>query len=398
MKNKMHASHLKPYLLVLDVGTTGIKALVFDQDATLIGKAYKRLNKFFPHAGWVEQNPREILSVSKKVLQQVVKETKIDVKDIRSFGMTNQRETVIVWDKQTGSPVYPAIVWEDRRTRSVCAKLKQSHEAIVRTKTGLGIEPYFSASKIHWVLENVPRAKKLFDVGRLLCGTVDTWLLWNLCEHHPHVTDETNASRTLLFDIRTRKWDKELLALFQVPGTILPNVLPSRAHFGVLNPKILGISIPVEAVCGDQQSSLFAALSSVKSTRVTKVTYGTGVFLMQTFTTFKTHPDFYTTIAATSGKPLYALEAKIEGSAAAIDRVLTKPSALRRMLTMLAKKVDVRLKQFPIQPPVIVIDGGITRDGLLKEIQGSVSSVRVIQQDPYEGTGLGIAKLLLTDL
>ena len=214
----------KKFRLVLDVGTTGIKAFVFDEKFRQVTKVYQKLKKRFPRRGWVEQDPHELVEVSRQVLRQAIKESKAARADFLGLGITNQRETTILWDKKTGLPIYSAIVWEDTRTKNFCRWLQFFHGRTVLNKTGLPIDPYFSASKINWLLHHLPAAKILLDKKRLLFGTVDSWLLWNFCQGHPHLTDETNASRTLLFNLRTRRWDKELLKIFEVPAQILPPV------------------------------------------------------------------------------------------------------------------------------------------------------------------------------
>jgi glycerol kinase len=383
------------FALVLDVGTTGVKALVFDGNFRVVAKSYRFIDKRRPKRGRVEQDPLQILHESIRVMRAAMAEAGIRASACVGVGITNQRETVIAWDAKTGRPAYPAIVWEDVRTARACAALRPS-EATVRAKTGLAVDPYFSASKIRWLLDNVPAAKRLAADGRLRVGTVDSWLVWNLCAEHPHVTDETNASRTLLFDIRKKRWDAELLALFGVPPAILPRALPSCARFGTFSKNILGTPLPIQAVCGDQQSSLHAAFSSCRG-RVTKVTYGTGTFVSQSLgRTFRLVPGFFTTLVpGRNCASEYALESKISGTGEGVTRLLKKPAALRRYLHRLAKKVDVALKKLPYRPEAIVADGGIMRDGIVTAGQEKVSGVRVIAQPTFDGTALGTAHLLL---
>lgn len=383
--------------LVLDVGTTGVKAFVFDQHLAIKGKAYRRLKKQVPHRGWVEQSPDALLKACIAVLQEVVTQTNTRVSDCVGLGITNQRETTILWDNKTGKPVYPAIVWEDQRTKKWCRARRPSIGQMIRRKTGLELDSYFSASKIRWILDHVPSAKHLLAKDRLAFGTVDTWLLWNLCQNHPHLTDETNAARTLLFSLKTRQWDNDLLNAFTVPASLLPNVLPSKSLYGKLDPAILGQALPVGAICGDQQASMYAAMGLQGSAkRTTKATYGTGIFVMQSLGKQLTiNPSFFTTLLPSQEDPSYVLEAKIEGAAKAVDRSLKHPESLQRCLLGLAKKVDLLIRKLPHAPDRLIIDGGITRDGLIAEIQSRVSGIPVIAQPVFDGTALGVARLLL---
>jgi len=377
-------------ILVLDVGTTGIKAFVFDAGLHPLAKSYHPLSKSMPHRGWVEQSPGNILKVSIQALRDAVRLSGVSKNSLLGLAITNQRETVILWDKRTGRPVYPAIVWEDKRTAVKCRKLRRYTEEVGR-KTGLPIDPYFSATKARWILDNVPRAQQLLLSGNLLFGTVDSWLLWNLLEDHPHRTDYTNASRTLLFNVRTLQWDRRLLKLFGVPQEILPEVLPSAAHFGTLKKEIIGRRLPVLAVCGDQQASLFAA-GRRKDT--TKVTYGTGAFVGQVIgRKFKVHKPFFTTLAAHPRRPFYALEAKVEDCGQDVQRVLPDIAALRKVLTRIAASVAVYLKKLPSAPTHIVLDGGAVRDGYLVGIQARAADIPTRRHKTYDGTALGAAML-----
>ncbi len=376
------------YYLVLDVGTTGIKALVFSQNLEIVGRAYKRIKKTHPKPGWVEQSPLELLKVSKQVLKTAVRESRIPLKSLCAFGLTNQRETTIVWNRKDGKSIYPAIVWEDKRTAKECALLKQKGlEPIARRKTGLFIDPYFSATKLSWIL------KKQKSNSNLLFGTVDTWVLWNLLEGKPHFTDWTNASRTLLYNIRTLKWDNELLKIFEVPKAMLPQVRPSQSNFGWLRKDILGVRLPVRAVCGDQQASMYGVGMHAG---VVKVTYGTGTFLVQNLgRKYVLKQPFFTTLMPGAKRPQFALEAKIEGSGAAVDKVLHDTNKLDKALRHIAKDVDVYLKKLPLRPKALVVDGGITRDGRMVSIQAKVSRIKVRRQITDDGTALGVAKLLI---
>jgi glycerol kinase len=398
------------YALVLDVGTTGTKCFVFCEkqasasrrktEIHILAKAYRTYPVQTPKRGWVEQDPVRMLKACERVMKEAVADSGVDPKRIESFGLTNQRETTILWDSKTMKPVYPAIVWEDARTAQRLKGMGHRASGIaraVRTKTGLTLDPYFSASKVEWILEHVPEAKHLTDVGRLRFGTVDAWLLANLCVGNPHETDETNASRTLLFNIRTRAWDEDLCALFHVPVRILPAVLPPRADFGTLRPEILGCPIPVCAVIGDQQSSMSAAIASARTNTAstTKVTYGTGTFVMQLLgNAFATQKGFFTTLVPVHGKTAYALEAKIRVSGPDVEKRLTHPKELETYLRDLARDVNRHLKRLPATPKEILIDGGITRSPLLAPIQHEVSGIRIRPLTTYDGTALGVAMML----
>ncbi len=388
MKNQKKFSK-NCFVAVLDVGTTGIKAFVFDGQCQVKAKAYKKIKKVRPRKGWVEQDPSEILRVSRFVLRRAIKDSNVEPKKILGIGITNQREATVVWNSKTGRPVYPVIGWEDDRTRAFCAKLKKKHGRFIRERTGLTADAYFSASKIRWILQNVSGKDLVF-------GTLDSWLIWNLCEDHPHVTDETNASRTLLFDIHKRKWSRELCELFDVPKNILPRVLSSRAKFGKMKKEVLGFGCWVLAVCGDQQASAYAAIRSqpVSRSNITKVTYGTGVFVVQMIKKFILHKNFFTTLVPDRKGISFALEGKIEKSGEKVTSFLSSPAKLRACLLSLAKDVDRLIKKLPIRPKELVVDGGITRDGIVTLIQQEVSDIPVFQQTNYDGTALGTAILV----
>lgn len=386
------------FVVVLDVGTTGVKAFIFNGSFQIVEKAYLPLQKKRPKRGWVEQDPHEILRSSRLVLKKAIAKSGIDPRTIKGMGITNQREATILWDKKTGRTVYPVIGWEDTRTRARSAVLRKKHFSEVAQKTGLLIDSYFSATKIRWILENVPKAKTLLAQDRLLFGTIDTWLIWNFCDERPHVTDETNASRTLLFDIRRKQWATELLDLFGVPKDLLPQVLPSRSVFAHLSTSLLGGRIPILAVCGDQQASTYAAMrvGSKRPKIVTKVTYGTGVFIVQLLgKSFAWHPPFFTTLVPALGKgSAYALEAKIEGSGETVDRLLSDWPRLLFYFRRLAKQVKLMIDQLPISPEKIVVDGGIARDGYVVEIQQEALGIPACLQTPFDGTALGCALLI----
>lgn len=383
------------YFLVLDIGTTGVKALVFDESLKIRSRVYKKLKKSFPKKDWVEQSPLEIVRVSEELLKQAIKKSRVKKSEIKGLGITNQRETTILWDKSTGKPVYPAIVWEDQRTKAYCEKIKKLRGSLIRQKTGLPTDSYFSASKIHWILGNIPLAEKTLKNHNLLFGTVDSWLVWNLTSEKNHLTDYTNSSRTLLFDIREFEWDNSLLKIFGVPSEILPAAKPSVSFFGNLDKKILGFQLPVITVCGDQQASLYAAGNGKG---VTKVTYGTGAFIMQDLSdNFLRHNHFFTTLTpADMNSASYALEAKVEGCGTIVTPLLKKPEELRKAILKIVRAVDAYLKKLPIKPEEVIIDGGVTRYKNLASLQSEVSKIKIRKQDIFDGTSLGIVKLMKT--
>lgn len=381
---------IKKHYLVLDLGTTNAKAFVFDGNLNLIKKKQKKLNKEIVGSR-VEQSPAQLVTTAISVLRQAVKQSGLRPSDFAAFGMTTQRETTVLWNAKTGKAIYPAIVWQDSRTKKYCQSLAQ-HQATVRTKTGLVISPYFSATKIFWIIKNIPKAAELLQKGLLKFGTPDCWLLWNFTKGKAHATDYTNASRTMLFNIKKLNWDPQLLKIFNVPTSILPKIKPSHYQFGRLDKAILGFELPIMAICGDQQASLFAAGNK---TGTTKITYGTGTFVSQVIgQKFKISPIFFTTLAANSPKVSYVVEAKIDFGARQVAPLLKKPRQLRAMITKIAQRAATIARQLPIKPKIIIIDGGITQYKDLVTIQASICRTKVEKQQIYDGTALGVAKLL----
>ena len=309
------------YILSIDQGTTSSRALLFDQDGHVYKTAQQEFEQFFPEDGWVEHDPEEIWSSTLAVCQQVVNELDLNVDTIAGIGITNQRETTLVWDKQTGEPVYKAIVWQDRRTAEFCQSLKdEGLEETISAKTGLLIDPYFSASKIKWVLDNVDGARERAEKGELLFGTIDTFLLWRLTEGKSHATDATNASRTSLFNIHTQEWDEALLAIFTIPKALLPEVKDSSADFGLSAPGVLKANIPILGMIGDQQSALVGQACFTPG--MIKSTYGTGCFMIANTgnTPLKSNNRLLTTIAyRINGEVTYALEGSIFVAGAAVQ-------------------------------------------------------------------------------
>lgn len=264
-------------IMAIDQGTTSSRAILFDTAGTIQASAQEEFRQIFPKNGWVEHDPEDIWSTTINVCREVLAD--IDIKRVKGIGITNQRETTIVWDKDTGQPVYNAIVWQDRRTSDFCQRQKKEGvESIVTRKTGLLLDPYFSGTKIRWILKHVPEAREKAEQGRLLFGTVDTFLLWRLTEGKLHATDATNASRTLLFNISTQQWDDELLQQFGVPSSMLPEVKDSADDYGVTSEKWFDAEIPIAGIAGDQQAALFG--QACFETGMGKSTYGTGCFMM----------------------------------------------------------------------------------------------------------------------
>lgn len=267
------------YILALDSGTTSSRALLISREGNVHASAQKEFHQHYPHPGWVEHDPHEIWSSLASCISQVIAKGQIAIDQIAAIGIANQRETIVVWERKTGQPVMNAIVWQDRRTAKLCRDLKhEGLEPIIRQKTGLLLDPYFSATKLHWVLQSIPNGFERAKRGELAFGTIDTWLLWNLTGGMCHMTDVTNASRTLIFNIHTLDWDDELLSLFSIPREILPQVKSCSEIFGMTNIPQLPTSIPIAGMIGDQQASLFG--QACFSTGMVKTTYGTGCFLL----------------------------------------------------------------------------------------------------------------------
>ena len=269
----------KGYILALDQGTSSSRAIVFDHDGKICSVAQKEFPQHFPKSGWVEHDPKDIWSSEASVIAEAITGIGINGLDIAGIGITNQRETTIVWDADTGEPIYNAIVWQDRRTAEYCDSIKTPENIkTIRNKTGLIIDAYFSATKIKWILDNVPGAKEKADKGNLRFGTVDTWLIWNLTRGEVHVTDVSNASRTMLFNINTLEWDKELMSFFGIPMSMMPEVRSSSEVYGYTKTTIFAHRVPIAGIAGDQQAALFGQMCSSEGS--VKNTYGTGCFLL----------------------------------------------------------------------------------------------------------------------
>ena len=312
----------KKYVLALDQGTTSSRAILFDQSGKSAGVAQKEFTQIYPKAGWVEHDPMEIWGTQSGVAREVLEKTGVRPDEVAAIGITNQRETTVVWDKATGKPVYNAIVWQCRRTASICDELKASGlESYVRENTGLVVDAYFSGTKVKWILDNVPGARERAQKGELLFGNIDTWLIWNLTRGKVHVTDYSNASRTMLFNIKDLAWDKKILDALGIPVCMLPEVRPSSYVYGHTDPLTFGgAAIPISGVAGDQQAALFGQACFTDG--MAKNTYGTGCFMLMN-TGEKRVPSkngLLTTIAwGVDGKVEYALEGSIFVAGAAVQ-------------------------------------------------------------------------------
>lgn len=310
------------YILALDQGTTSSRAIIFDKRGGIVGSAQREFTQMFPKPGWVEHNAKEIWQSQLGVVQEVLQKTKISAKDIAGIGITNQRETTVVWDRKTGEPIANAIVWQDRRTAAFCDKLKKRRglERYIKKNTGLVVDAYFSGTKINWLLDNVKGARKRANAGDLMAGTIDSWLVYKLTGGTTHITDYTNASRTMLYNIAKLQWDKKLLKEMNVPAGILPEVRQSSEVYGHTEKSLFGAEIPIAGIAGDQQAALFG--QACHSPGMAKNTYGTGCFmLMNTGNKMVTSKSgLLTTIAwGLDGKVSYALEGSIFIAGAAVQ-------------------------------------------------------------------------------
>ncbi|MDD0811676.1 glycerol kinase GlpK [Curvibacter sp. RS43] len=300
------------YLLALDQGTSSSRSIVFDRQGHVVAQAQQELPQIYPQPGWVEHDPRLIWQTQLDTARAVLKQAGLSARDIHAVGITNQRETTVVWNRKTGQPIHHAIVWQDRRAEPACARLReQGHAALIQQRTGLLVDAYFSGTKLQWILNQVPGARAQAEAGELAFGTVDSWLMWQLTGGAVHATDVSNASRTMLFDIRNNRWDPELLALLDIPASLMPEVRPSSADYGQVLPELLGAPIRIGGVGGDQQSALFG--QACFRAGMAKNTYGTGCFmLMHTGNTFQTSQNGLLTTSA--AQPSHQTEFAIEGS------------------------------------------------------------------------------------
>ena len=304
----------RKYIMALDQGTTSSRAILFDKEGNVVATSQKEFTQFYPKVGWVEHNPMEIWGSQSGVMREVLETNSIRPEEVCAIGITNQRETTIVWEKSTGKPVYNAIVWQCRRTSEICDELKEKgYEKLIKDKTGLILDAYFSATKIKWILDNIEGAREKAENGELLFGTVDTWLIWNLTRGKVHVTDYTNAARTMLYNIKELKWDDEILEILDIPKSMLPDVKPSSYVYGHTDEGMLsGAQIPIAGCAGDQQAALFGQTCFEEGSA--KNTYGTGCFMLMNTgeNIVESKHGLLTTIAwGVDGKVEYALEGSI---------------------------------------------------------------------------------------
>ncbi len=441
------------FILAFDQGTTSSRAIVFDHQGTVVSVAQKEFTQIFPKPGWVEHDPMEILSTQLGVAAEALTKQGIQVSDVAAIGITNQRETTVVWDRVTGQPVYHAIVWQDRRTAGYCDSLRaEGKDALIKEKTGLILDAYFSATKLKWILENVPGAMEDARAGKLAFGTVDSWLVWNLTGGQAHVTDVSNASRTMLYNIRTGDWDEDLLQLFGIPRQVLPAVRSSSEVYGTTKRVLAASAIPIAGMAGDQQSALFGQMCT--SPGMVKNTYGTGCFmLMHTGTEpVVSHNNLLTTVAwKINGVTEYALEGSVfiagavvqwlrdglgiiraapdveklaldvpssegvylvpafaglgaphwdqhaRGTIVGLTRGSTKSHIARAALNSIAYQTFDVLKAMEADSGIAIaelrVDGGATANNLLMQFQSDILGVKVVRPRIIETTALGAAYL-----
>ncbi len=441
------------YILSLDQGTTSSRAIVFDHSGTIVAVAQKEFQQHFPQAGWVEHNPEDIWSSQFSVMAEVLAKSGIKTEQLVAIGITNQRETTLVWDRTSGKPLCNAIVWQDRRTAGYCDELKSlGHETLVREKTGLVIDAYFSATKLKWILDNVKGARDAAANGQLAFGTVDSWLIWKLTGGKKHITDVTNASRTMLLNIHTGEWDDELLSLFDIPKSMLPEVKSSSEVYCVTDTGVLHANIPIAGIAGDQQAALFGQMCTQPG--MVKNTYGTGCFMLMNTgeKAVASKNNLLTTIAwKLNNKTEYALEGSIfiagavvqwlrdglkiirsssevealatqvndtdgvymvpafaglgaphwnqhaRGSLFGVTRGTSDAHIARAALESIAYQTTDVLKAMEADAGIAIkelrVDGGATINNVLMQFQSDVLKVDVVRPKVYETTALGAAYL-----
>ncbi len=441
---------MKRFIVAIDQGTTSSKAILFNVSGRPVYSSQKEFRQYFPKDGWVEHNPNEIWNTTKKVLIDVINKSKRLKGKILSIGITNQRETTILWNKKTGKPVYNAIVWQDRRTAEFCKKFKtKNREKIINRKTGLLIDPYFSGTKIKWIIDNTPKIKKLIKNNNLLFGTVDTFLLWKLTKGKVHATDATNACRTMLFNISTNKWDTDILKSLKIPKNILPEVKNSSDNFGFIDKSITGKSYSINGVVGDQQAATIGQTCFTKGS--VKSTYGTGAFVLMNTGNKRIYSKnkLLTTICyRLNGKTTYALEGSIfiagagiqwlrdkikfiknaaetekivkslktnngiylvpaftglgapywnpnsRGIVCGLTRDTSKKEIVRATLESVAyQSYDLfnAMKNDGLKPNLIRVDGGMVKNNWFSQFLSNVIDTKVVRPQVQETTALGAA-------
>lgn len=340
------------YLLALDQGTSSTRSIVFDQQGNIVALAQEELTQIYPEPGQVEHDPMEIWQTQLTTAQQAIAKAGLSAQDIHAIGITNQRETTVVWNRKTGAPLYNAIVWQDRRAEPTCAQLReQGFDRVILEKTGLRVDAYFSATKLKWILDHVPDARSLANKGELAFGTIDSWLIWQLTQGDRHVTDVSNASRTMLFNVHDNAWDAELMQMLDIPPALMPQVLPSGAEFGAAQASLLGHAIPICGVAGDQQSALFGQACFTEG--MAKNTYGTGCFmLMHTGTTFQISQNgLVTTSAAQTGaQPQYAMEGSVFVAGAVVQWLRDGLNAVKK-----SSEIEALAQSVPDSGGVMVV-------------------------------------------
>ena len=403
------------YILSLDQGTTSSRAILFDNEQNILCVQQREFEQIYPHQGWVEHNPMEIWSSQYGVMNEVIAQSGVDPRDIAGIGITNQRETTILWERATGRPVYNAIVWQCRRTAPIVDELLKTPgmDEYIRENTGLVPDAYFSATKIKWILDHVPGAREKAEAGELLFGTVDTWLVWKLTGGKVHVTDRTNASRTMLYNIRTLDWDEKLLQALDIPRSILPEVRDSSEIYGYTN--IQGVDVPVAGIAGDQQAALFG--QGCFAPGDAKNTYGTGCFLLMNTgkEIYQSKNGLVTTVAISlNGEVEYALEGSvfvggaviqwirdgmhmIRGAILGITRGTTQNHIIRAAEESIAYQsadlMGAMEKDTGIKIKTLKVDGGASRDQFLMQFQADILDKVVQRPAIRETTALGAAYL-----
>ncbi len=439
------------YILSIDAGTTGITILLIDSKLKIIDKEYSEFNQIYPNPGWVEHDPIEIWEVTLKLINIILNRN--NNKKISCIGITNQRETTVMWDKHNGKPVYNAIVWQDKRTNEMCNNLiKNGQNNIINKKTGLVIDSYFSATKIKWIIDNVDNVSDSIKNKKILFGTIDTWLLWKLTGNKIHKTDYTNASRTLIFNIESKSWDKDLLEIFDIPKSLLPEVCSSSHVFGYTNKNIINDSIPISGIAGDQQSALYGQFGF--NIGDIKTTYGTGCFTLVNTGNKKviSKNGILTTLACDfNGNPVYALEGSVfiggaviqwlrdemqiienaeitekiaksvnstkgvyivpafsglgaphwdmeaKGLISGLTRGANKKHIVRAALESIAYQVEDLLKSLEndlqLELKIMSVDGGASKNNFLMQFQSNISNITISKPENIESTALGAAML-----